>query len=204
MKRTRWMCALTMIGLIGVGASRTVAQQGDAGMAEFLKAMQAMSAAASNSAPVVDFRELKALLPESLEGYRRTHASGEKNTAMGMTISQAEGTYEKNSSRIEITISDNGGLGGMMAFAQAAWAASEIDRESDTGFERTTAYGPHKAREEYDTSDQQGEIEILVGGRFMVKVSGSNAPFADIQAAAKKVDLNKLAALKPAASSSAR
>jgi hypothetical protein len=198
MKATKILYSLVTLVLLAAGAESVMAQQGDAGMADFMKAMQAMTAAASNSAPVVDFRELKALLPASLDGFQRTSASGEKNTAMGMTVSQAEGRYEQGDGYIEINITDNGGMGGFMAFAQAAWASSEIDRETDTGFERTTTYGSHKAREEYDNTDQRGEIEILVGNRFMVKASGSGIPFDVLQAAAKKVDLDKLAALKPA------
>lgn len=199
MKTTKIISLLAAVGFLMFGAGRAPAQGPDANMAEFMKAMQAMSSAASNSASVVDFRELKALLPESLDGFKRTNASGEKNTAMGMTIAQAEARYEQGDSSIEINITDNGGMGGLMAFAQAAWASSEIDRETDTGFERTTTYGSHKVREEFDTADQRGEIEILVGGRFMVKAAGQQVTFEVLQAAAKKVDLDKLAALKPAA-----
>ena len=199
MKTMKLLGAVATLGLLTGGAGRILAQQGNAGMADFMKAMQAMTAASSNSAPVVDFRELKALLPESLDGFKRTNASGEKNTTMGMTVSQAEGTYEAGEGHIEINITDNGGMGGIMAFAQAAWASSEIDRETDTGFERTTSYGSHKAREEFDNEDQRGEIEILVASRFMVKVSGYKVTWDMLQAAAKKVNLDALAALKPAA-----
>ena len=112
----------------------------------------------------------------------------------------AEGIYESDAGgNIHIKISDNAGMGGFMAFAQAGWAASEIDRESDTGFERTTTYGQNKAHEEYDNDGKSGTVEILVGGRFMVEVSGSDVAWEAIQAAARKVDLAKLATLKPKA-----
>ena len=54
----------------------------------------------------VNFRELKALLPAELDGLKRTSASGEKNNAFGINVSQAEGEYETedNSSSISITI----------------------------------------------------------------------------------------------------
>lgn len=191
--------SIILFGILAAGAGRVSAQVSEPNMAELMKAMQAMTAAASNSAPVVDFRALKALLPESLDGFTRTSATGEKNTAMGMTVSQAEGRYEQGDASIEINLSDNGGMGGLMSFAQAAWASSEIDRETDTGFERTTSYGSHKAREEYDNEDQRGEIEILAGGRFMVKVAGYKVTWEALQAAVKKLDLDALAALKPAA-----
>ena len=173
-------------------------QQSPANMEDMMKAMGTLMSGGTNAAAVVDFRELKALLPGALDGMKRTNASGEKSGAMGMTVAYAEGTYEAEAGgNIHVKISDNGGIGGFMAFAQAGWAASEIDRESDTGFERTTKYGEHKAHEEYDNANKSGKVEILVGGRFMVEVNGNDIAWEAIQAAAKKVDLAKLATLKP-------
>ena len=173
-------------------------QQSPANMEDMMKAMGTLMSGGTNAAAVVDFRELKALLPGALDGMKRTNASGEKSGAMGMTVAYAEGTYDADAGgNIHVKISDNGGIGGFMAFAQAGWAASEIDRESDTGFERTTKYGEHKAHEEYDNANKSGKVEILVGGRFMVEVSGNDIAWEAIQAAAKKVDLAKLATLKP-------
>ena len=166
-------------------------------MNEFMKAMGAMMSGGSNAAPVVDFRELKALLPPDLPGLKRTGATGEKSTAMGMTVAYAEGTYSSDDSSVTVKISDNGGLGGLMAFAQTAWANSEIDRETETGFERTTTYGGCKAHEEYDSEGKSGTIEVLVAQRFMVEISGSDVPFETLQAAVEKIDLAKLATIKP-------
>jgi hypothetical protein len=179
-------------------------QQSPGNMEDMMKAMGTLMSGGTNAAAVVDFRDLKALLPATLDGMKRTNASGEKSGAMGMTIAFAEGTYEADGGgNIHIKISDNGGMGGLMAFAQAGWAASEIDRESDTGFERTTTYGQNKAHEQYDNSGKSGKVEILVGGRFMVEVNGLNVAWEAIQAAAKKVDLVKLAAVKPKAATPA-
>ena len=179
-------------------------QQAPANMDDMMKAMGALMSGGTNAAAVVDFRDLKALLPAALDGMKRTNASGEKSGAMGMTVSFAEGTYEAESGgNITIKITDNGGLGGFMAFAQAGWAAQEIDRETDTGFEKTTNYGQYKAHEEYDSSGKSGKVEILVAGRFMVEVNGSDVAWEAIQAAVKKVDLAKLAQVKPKAATPA-
>lgn len=182
------------------GAEAASAQEVEPAMGEFFKAMQLMMAApASNATPLVDFRELKALLPESLQGFERVTASGEKTGAMGMTISMAEAEFTgPGYGKIEIKISDHAGLGGLMAFAHAAWTASEIDRETDTGFERTTTYGAHKAHEVYDRKDRRGEIQILVADRFNVAITGRNVSWDALREAARKIDLNKLATLKPA------
>lgn len=175
-------------------------QPSQAEMQQLMQAMGAMMSPGTNQAAMVDFRELKALLPPALDGLKRTSASGEKSGAMGMSISFAEGKYEADSgASVQIKISDNGGLGGIMSFAQAAWSQSEIDRETETGFERTTTYGAHKAHEKYDNESKSGEIQILVGGRFMVEVEGDDVSWEALQAATKKLDLGKLATLKPKA-----
>lgn len=175
------------------------AQQGQTAqpdMQEFMKAMTTVMGGGTNAAAVVDFRELKALLPAELSGMKRTNAKGEKTGAMGMTVAYAEGRYEAGDASIEIKISDNGGLGFMGAM-QAAWASQEVDSETDTGFERTTMYGSYKAKEEFDTASRSGKVEILVATRFMVEVSGNGVEFAALQAAAKALDLAKLATIQP-------
>jgi hypothetical protein len=197
MKRTCLAMLLVLLAAVLADAEQEN-QQPTANMEDMMKAMGALMSGGTNAAAIVDFRELKAILPAALDGMKRTKASGEKSGAMGMTVAFAEGIYEASSGEtIHIKISDNAGLGGFMAFAQAGWSASEIDRESDTGFERTTTYGQHKAHEEYDNSGKSGKVEILVGGRFLVEVNGNNIAWEAIQAAAKKVDLTKLATLKP-------
>ncbi|MBN1268321.1 MAG: hypothetical protein JXB04_01940 [Kiritimatiellae bacterium] len=187
------------VALLAPAARAQEGMPSQADMADFMKAMNTMMSAASNQAAVVDFRELKALLPASVPGLKRTSASGEKSGAMGMTVSYAEASYEaEEGGEVGIKITDNAGIGGFMAMAQAGWSAMEMDRETDTGFERTTMYGNCKAKEEYDNEDQSGAIEVMVAGRFMVEVTGNGVPFEKMQAAVRQIDLAKLASLKPA------
>jgi hypothetical protein len=166
---------------------------------QFMKTMNRAMTGASNAAVVVDFRELKALLPTNLPNMKRTSATGEKSGAMGMKVSFAEGAYEtEEGGSIKIKITDNGGLGSFMALAQAGWSMSDIDRETENGYEKTTTYGGNKALEKYDTSEKSGEIQILVADRFMVEVTGSDVEMDAIKGAVEKIDLNKLAGLKAA------
>ena len=169
-------------------------------MKEFAQAMGAMMGAGSNAVPVADFREMKALLPAALTDMKRTKASGEKTGAMGMIVSYAEATYESDSGgTIEIKITDNSGLGALMALSQAGWTTMEIDQETETGYERTTTIGGAKALEKYDSADRSGEIQIMVDNRFMVQATGSGVEAAAVKAAVEAIDLKKLAGIKPKA-----
>ena len=149
---------------------------------------------------VVDFRELKALLPEAIGDLKRTNAEGEKSGAMGFTISKAEADYnnEDYSQRIDIEITDITGASGFAGLAAWGWAMADIDKETENGYEKTTKYKGHKAFEKYNNQDQYGSIEVLVSGRFMVSVNGNNVPMPVIMSAIDAIDIGKLEAMKDA------
>ena len=195
-----------LVGVLAVAAIPAMAQtptQPDmqkamAAMQQALGAMQQQGGAK----PVVDYHELKALLPKELSGGMKGQLKGQKSGAMGMTISEAEGSYSDENSDHNITmkISDISGTGAFGAMAHAAWATADIDNESDTGYEKTTTISGYKGMEKYDTKSKNGELHVIVDSRFIVEVRGSNVKMDDMKAALGKVDLKKLAGLKaPAA-----
>jgi hypothetical protein len=173
------------------------AKKGGEGMGDAMKAMgEAFSAAAGKKVEPVDFRELKALLPEALPGMKRTKFEGEKAAAMGINVSKAEGRYEKEDSDIHITVTDMGTMSGLAAIATYGWAMAEIDRETETGYERSSTYQGHKSLEKYDKENKDGETTVLVAERFVVEVRGNDLPVEAIKAALGSIDLGKLAAMK--------
>ena len=172
------------------------AQQPQVDMA---KAMQAMGMALNGGKKVepVSYKDLKALLPEEVSGFKRKEAKGEKNGAMGLSISEASARYEgEGGARLRIKIVDVGSLSGPMAMGLAGWASLEIDRESDDGYEKTTTFSGRKAVEKYNNSSKHGEIKVLLSNRFIVEVDGNQMKMDDVKAAAGKLDLNKLEGLK--------
>lgn len=149
---------------------------------------------------VVDFRDLKALLPEALGDLKRTNAEGEKTGAMGFTVSKAEADYnnEDYSKRIDVEITDISGATGFAGIAAWGWAMADIDKETETGYEKTIKYKGHKAYEKYDSQGEYGSIEVLVSGRFMVSVNGNNVPMGEIKLALDQIDIGKLESMKEA------
>ncbi len=146
----------------------------------------------------VNFRELKALLPESLDGMRRVNASGEKTNAFGINVSQAEGEFktEDNSSSIRLTIVDMGSMSGWAGLAAFGWTMAEIDKETEHGYERTIEYKGCKGFEEYNTENNNGKKEILVAKRFMVTAEGYNVPMETIEDALDEIDIDELEEMK--------
>jgi len=84
----------------------------------------------------------------------------------------------------------------MAAMATVGWAMAEIDKETETGYEKTSTYQGYKSHEEYNRSSKDGEVTVLVADRFVVEVRGNNLPMEAIMAALGTVDLTKLAAMK--------
>jgi hypothetical protein len=175
-------------------AETAAKQMGDAIAAGGAVAAGVMAGKASDA---VDFRELKELLPEDLPGMKRTGAEGQKSGAMGFTMSTAEGRYAADDGpNIQITISDVGAMTGMGAMAAYAWAAAEIDSETETGYERTTKIKGYRGFEKYDRQNKFGEISLLVAGRFVVEVEGNDVSVDALKEALDKVDLGKLEGMK--------
>jgi hypothetical protein len=179
-------------------AAEAFSKQAESGQQDMSKAVESMQKAMASQSKVelVDFRELKALLPADLAGLKRGEASGEKSGAMGFSVSKAEATYDNDQgASIDIEMTDMGGLNNFAAMAQFAWAMHEIDRETDRGYEKTSTFSGHKAYEEYDRENKSGKIQIMVKGRIMVEVRGSSVEMDAIKAAAKQIDLKKLEGL---------
>ena len=170
-----------------------------------MEAMMKMIAGAAqsqstNSAAMLSAKALKDALPQTLPGYERVEAGSEKQGAFGISTVVATGVYESGEKSIRIEITDMGGLGGLGAMAMMGMANNEVDKETRTGFERTTTLQGFKALETYDKVEKSGETQIFVGNRISVKVNGSElASFDEMSAAVTALNLKALSELKPEA-----
>jgi hypothetical protein len=167
-----------------------------AAAAKFIGALQGGTNspfAAMGAQPAVDFRELRALLPEELAGLQRAHAEGRKTGAFGVNVAEATGEYgEGNGPRLEVKITDLGAMGPAAAMASFGWMATEIDSEGDDGYERTTEYQRRKGLEKYRKIDKTGSAKMMAAGRFMVEISGDNIEPSQLRTAAETIDLGAL------------
>lgn len=178
--------------------STAAGEQADmmAAAAKFVGMLQGSSNspfAAIGGQPAVDFRELRALLPEQLAGLQRTHAGGRKTGAFGVNVAETTGEYgEGNGPRLEVKITDLGAMGPAAAMASFGWMATEVDSESDDGYERTTEYQGRKGLEKYRNIDKSGSTKLMAGNRFLVEISGDNIEPSQLRTAAETIDLGAL------------
>ncbi len=203
MKKQTWLWATLLLAtlLTACGGKKEEETKTDDGtsvsMGGAMDAMKEMAKQAEEQqkkGPVetVDFRQLKELLPADADGLARKEATGEKNGAMGMNISTANAKYANpdGSETIELSIVDMGGSAAMIGMA--AWSIVDVDKETATGYEKTTKMGDNKAYEKYDNEGKNGEIAVLVNKRFIVTAKGNGVSMDKIKATLEDVDLGKL------------
>jgi len=141
----------------------------------------------------VDFHRLKDMLPESISGMRRTEASGQSGEAMGIKGSSATARYEGGNGSVQIEISDLGSLSGLAGLASKF--DPNIEKETDTGYERTTKVNGQLVHERYDRRARSGEVSVILGNRFSVTIDGSGVDAAVLTSALKEIDVSKLATM---------
>ncbi|MES1153665.1 MAG: Yip1 family protein [Rhodanobacter sp.] len=141
--------------------------------------------------------QIKAFLPDNLGSLKRSSLSAERNSAMGMQISQATANYAAdNGQHVTLEVSDTGGAKGFMSLAAAM--APEEEKQTDHGYEKTYSADGNLVHEEWDTQSKYGEYSVVVGKRFTVKANGNVDSIDQLKQAVASIDLGKLESLKDA------
>ncbi len=151
---------------------------------------------AGSAAPMAA-ADLKALLPEALGALKRESIEAQSGQAMGIGGSNASATYVAGTKRVEIAITDMGGLAGLAALA--GWANMTVDRETASEIEKVYKQGNRTVREQYRKDGSRGEYTVILANGVIVGISGEQVDAATLKAIAGGVDLARIEALKRAA-----
>ena len=156
-----------------------------------------LSAAVSGSDQIEALQpdRLKPFLPESLDGLPRATFSSQRNSAMGMQMTQAHATYTGEDGRsLNLEITDTGTAKGLLALA--GWAGIEGENQTATGYDKTYHDGARLIHEQWDRSSSSGEYGVVLGDRFTIKIEGQTDSIDDLKSALADIDLEALEALK--------
>jgi hypothetical protein len=138
---------------------------------------------------------LKPFLPESLGGMTRSTFSTQRNSAMGMQMTEARATYTSDSGRSwDLQITDTGTAKGLLALA--GWAGIEGENETATGYDKTYHEDGRLIHEQWDRGSSRGEYGVVLGERFTIKLEGEADSIDDLKAALADLDLDALEAMK--------
>ncbi|KRB39915.1 Yip1 family protein [Phenylobacterium sp. Root700] len=139
---------------------------------------------------------LKGYLPDSVAGYSRTEVTTGSGGAAGMSGSQAEGTYARGDSRLQLSVTDLGAAGALAGMASAFGVQSSS--ESEGKYEKIGKVDGRMTQESYDKTSKHGEYSVLIGDRFMVAAKGDGVSMDELKAAAAAVGPARLEALAKA------
>lgn len=162
-------------------------------LAKGLAAMKAMG----GGGPVVNWRQLKPFVPDTLGDFA---AKGEVDGAtkkMGgaMSVSSVERSYTAGERRLRLQVSD----ASMAPMLKAPFAmAAMMEEDTSRGYKKGKKIGGHTAIVEWDEGAKRSKATLLVADRFMVQVTvrSTDTP-KDAESVAGALKLGELAALKP-------
>ena len=172
------------------------ASQGAAkGLEAMAKSLEALASGANTQkVDPVKFQDLVTLLPQ-LEGWEQQKPTGERITSP-LPTAKAEADYTKGDSRIQVEIVDSA-FNQLLLTPIAMFLQSGYSRESTSGYEKSATINGQPGWEKWNGDSKSGELNALVGKRFLVSIEGNNLDDTKpLQEAANRMDFNRLAALK--------
>jgi hypothetical protein len=142
----------------------------------------------------VEVEVLEPLFPP-IAGWQRSPIEGQKSMEnVGVTEAHAE--YTRGPSKVEATITDSG-LNKSYIAAFTLFVADGYKKETPTGYERAVKVGDYPAWERWDSAAKNGELNVLVGGRFIMQLDGVDIEDTNIlHELLRKFDLKKIGEAK--------
>lgn len=167
------------------------------GLEEMGKALGALAGAGSEDGkPVqpVSFRDLQTVFPE-VGGWEREKPTGQRMN-MPVPFSEAEIEYRKDDARIELKIMDSG-LNQILIAPFSAFLQAGYEQETENGYQKSLTVKGYPGWEEFDTDSNHGQLNALVGKRFIVSIEGNGIKDTKLlHEFAGKLDLKKLEGMK--------
>ncbi len=134
--------------------------------------------------------DLKTWLPEKMGDLARTGFDVQSGAAMGMAGSTARGDYGSGEQSLKVSITDMGGLGGLMGVY--GWANVTVDKESNGQVEKVYKQGKRTVREEYRKDGSQAELTVILANGLIVEVKGQQTSVDKVKQAMSTLDLDKM------------
>jgi len=156
-----------------------------------------MGAVGGTNATPIAAADLKAMLPDALGDLKRASIEAQSGQAMGLGGSSAKASYGDGPRRVQLAITDLGGMGGLAAVA--GWANLTVDRETESQIEKVYKDGNRTVREQYRKDGSRGEYTAILGNGVVVEADGEGVDMATLKRVVAGVDFAKIEALKRAA-----
>jgi hypothetical protein len=170
-----------------------------AGVPSAPAAAEARSRAAGlpgSPAPVetVEVEVLEPLFP-IVDGWERSEVQGEKADTQG-AVTQLQLEYHKGAARVDASLVDSGFNQSHLA-PFALFVTQGYKKDTPSGYERAVKVENYPAWERWDSAAKNGELNVLVAGRFIVQLDGIDIEDPVVlHEMLQKFDLRKLEQIK--------
>lgn len=157
------------------------------GMAEAADQLQSRAEELKKLSPV-STETLKALLPEELDGMKRT--SYNVANTMGFSVGEAE--YKVNDdSEIKVMVYDCVGEAGSAFYSMNYFMRLNMQQEDDNSYTKSVDFQGGKALEHFEKNTNDYQLTWLAADRFLVSVDGNNTGLDKVKSVAKSLDFSK-------------
>lgn len=130
--------------------------------------------------------QLKALLPETLLGIKRTACNANSAAGYGM----ADGEYRKDdATSLSVMIYDCAGETGSAWYTLTYWGAMNVQQESEHEYTKTIDFKGGKAIENFKKGQKQSSLTYVANNRLLVVLNGTNIEPPALKEAAQSLDL---------------
>ncbi len=144
----------------------------------------------SELAPVTK-QQIKSWMPKTIDDLKRT----EYNIESQMGISSFKLTFKGDEKkRINITISDGAGNGSAIIAMFTMMQNIEIDKENESGYERTQTFDDHRTLIKYQSAKnyEKSTLKFLMNGRFGIEATALKMTPEELWSYIKKMEIDKL------------
>jgi hypothetical protein len=158
------------------------------------KALGALASGGSTNQKTVEpvsFKVLQAAFPE-IDGWEKEKPTGERMTNP-VPFSQATVRYTKGDQSIEAKLVDSG-FNQLLIAPLSMYLSAGYERETEEGYEKSTKIGNNPGWETWKSESKSGELNAVVGKRFILTLEGQNLP--DTKPLYEFADRVNIAALK--------
>ena len=135
--------------------------------------------------PALSTDQIKAMLPETLMGMKRSSFSA--NSMMGYGVGDA--MYKSDDGKqLHVTIYDCVGTAGVAWYSMMYWGMN-MEQEDENGYKKTTTFNGAKAIESYEKGQERYGIMFPASNRLLVNVEGDNTGLDAVKQAAQSLNL---------------
>lgn len=157
-------------------------------------ATEALGAVVGSGGKPFSAEELKALLPEKLDGLKRESLETQAGAAVGMAGTFVSARYVGDGKSLEVAVNDYGG--GAAIMAAAAWANVTRDRETAGEVEKIYKKGGRTFSENYRKDGSSAEAMVLLENGVTVESRGEGLAIGPVRASLESLPLDRIAQLK--------